>query len=349
MSAALHDPTHHGFASDNISGVHPEVLEAIAVANGGHLISYGADPYTARLQEVVRGHFGDRATAYPVFNGTGANVASLAMLTERWDAVVCAETAHINVDECGAPEKLAGVKLLPVPAPDGKLTPELVARYAWGFGEEHHAQPAVVSVAQSTEVGTAYSPDELRALAEAAHDKGMSLHVDGSRLGNAAAALGCGLGDLTTAVGVDVLSLGGTKNGLLGAEAVVVLNPDAVRGPLYVRKLLGQLPSKMRFTSAQLIALYEGDLWHRSASHANAMAARLAAGVRDLPGVRLTQDVAVNAVFAVVPPDVADRLRERYFFYDWNASTGEVRWMCSFDTTADDVDEFVSAITAALA
>lgn len=348
MSAPLHDPVRHGFASDNVSGVHTEVLEAVAAANGGHVNSYGADPYTARLQEVIRGHFGDRATAYPVFNGTGANVMSLALLTERWDAAICAETAHVNVDECGAPEKLAGVKLLSVPAPDGKLTPDLVAQRAHGFGVEHHAQPAVVTVAQSTELGTLYTAEELRALADVAHGHGMALHVDGSRLGNAAAALGCGLGDITTAVGVDVLSLGGTKNGLLGAEAVVVLNPDAVRGPLYVRKLLGQLPSKMRFTSAQLIALYEGDLWDRSAAHANAMAARLANGVGDLDGVRITQDVAVNAVFAMVPKDAAAVLREQFFFYDWDEAVGEVRWMCSFDTTEADVDAFVAALAAAL-
>lgn len=348
MPAPLHDPAHHGFASDNISGIHPEVLEAIAAANGGHVISYGADPYTERLQQVVRSHFGERATAYPVFNGTGANVASLAMLTERWDAVICAETAHINVDECGAPEKLAGLKLLTVPTPDGKLTPDLVARHARGFGVEHHAQPTVVSVTQATEVGTLYTADELRALADHAHDHGMALHVDGSRLGNAAAALGVGLGELTSAVGVDVLSLGGTKNGLLGAEAVVVLDPDAVRGPLYLRKMLGQLPSKMRFTSAQLLALYEGDLWYRSAAHANAMAARLADGVRDLPGVRLTRAVTVNAVFAVLPRGVAARLREQYFFYDWDEKTGEVRWMCNFDTTEADVDAFVATLAALL-
>ena len=349
LSAPLHDPARHGFASDNVSGIHPEVLEALAAANGGHVTSYGADPYTARLQEVLRGHFGDRATAYPVFNGTGANVMALALLSDRWGAAICAETAHVNVDECGAPEKLAGVKLLPVPTPDGKLTPELVARQAHGFGVEHHAQPAVVTVAQSTEMGTLYTAEELRALAEQAHGHGMALHVDGSRLGNAAAALGCGLGEITTAVGVDVLSLGGTKNGLLGAEAVVVLNPEAVRGPLYVRKLLGQLPSKMRFTSAQLIALYEGDLWHRSAAHANAMAARLAAGVGELDRVRITQDVAVNAVFAVVPRDAAAVLREKFFFYDWDEAVGEVRWMCSFDTTEADVDDFVATLTDALA
>ena len=348
MPTPLHDPHSHGFASDNISGLHPEVLEAIVAANNGHVASYGADPYTDRLQEVVRGQFGERATAYPVFNGTGANVMSLGLLTERWDAVVCARNAHINSDECGAPEKLVGAKLVPVDTPDGKLTADMVAEHSHGRGDEHHAQATVLSITQSTELGTLYSPEELSSLVRAAHDLGLAVHMDGSRLGNAAAALGCGLAELTTDVGVDVLSLGGTKNGLLGAEAVVVLNPDRVRGPLYLRKLLGQLPSKMRFTSAQLIALYEGDLWRRNAAHANAMARRLADGVQDLPGVTITQEVAVNAVFAIVPKHVAARLRERFFFYDWDALTGEVRWMCSFDTTPSDVDEFVAAIADAL-
>jgi len=349
MLAPLHDPARHGFASDNISGVHPEVLEAIVAANGGHVVSYGEDPYTERLQQVIRRHFGEQATGYPVFNGTGANIMSLAMLTERWDAVICAETAHIHVDECGAPEKLVGVKTLTVETPDGKLTPALVDRRAHGFGVEHHAQPAVVSVAQCTEVGTVYTPEELRTLADHVHALGMHLHIDGSRLANAAVSLGCGLGDLTTAVGADVLSLGGTKNGLLGAEAVIVLNPDVVRGPRYVRKLLTQLPSKMRFISAQLLALYDGDLWQRSAGRANAMAARLAAGVRDLPDVRITQSVDADAVFAILPRQAAERLRKRFFFYDWDEATGEVRWMCTFDTTEADVDAFVAALTDALA
>lgn len=348
MPAPLHDPTNHGFASDNISGIHPEVLEAIAAANIGHVPSYGADPYTARLQDVMRSHFGDHAQTYPVFNGTGANVMALSLLTERWDAVICARTAHINSDECGAPEKLAGLKMVSIDTLDGKLTPELVTRHAGGRGDEHHAQATVVSITQSTEMGTLYSPAELRDLVDTAHGLGLAVHLDGSRLGNAAAALGCGLGDITAAVGLDVLSLGGTKNGLLGAEAVVVLNHDRVRGPLFLRKMLGQLPSKMRFTSAQLIALYEGDLWRRSAAHANAMAARLAAGVANLPQVRITHDVAVNAVFAVLPQQAAARLHGQYFFYDWDVASGEVRWMCSFDTTERDVDGFIAAITEAL-
>ncbi len=337
------------FASDNYAGVHPEVMSAIAAANGDHMVSYGDDPLTERLGEVMRAHFGEQAQVFPVFNGSGANVVSLMAMTDRWDAVVCTESAHINVDECGAPEKLGGIKLLPVDAPDAKLTPELVERKAWGFDDPHHAQPAVVSLTQSTELGTVYTPEEIAAVADQAHAKGMSVQLDGARIANAAASLGLPLRDFTTDAGVDVLSLGGTKNGAMGAEAVVVINPDSVRGVDYVRKLSGQLASKMRYISAQLLALYDGDLWQRSAAHANAMASRLADAVRDLEGVRVTQPTQANAVFAVLPRAVADRLRQRYRFYDWDAATGEVRWMCAFDTTEADVDRFVAALREELA
>lgn len=343
MLGPAHDRTARGFASDNTSGVLPEVVDAIAEANGGHLTSYGDDPYTARLGEVATKVFGEDAAIFPVFNGTGANVVSLALMCERWDAAICAETAHVHVDECGAPERLAGVKLLATPTPDGRLTPELVDRHAHGFGFEHHAQPKVVTITQSTEMGTVYSPEDLAALCRHAHDLGLWVHMDGSRLANAAASLGCTLREITSDVGVDVLSLGGTKVGLMGAEAVVVLNPEAVRGPKYVRKLMGQLPSKMRFISAQLLALYDGDLWRRTAGHANAMATRLADGVRDVAGVQITQPVQSNAVFARLPAAMTAALREQFFFYDWDEATGEVRWMCSFDTTPEDVDAFVAA------
>lgn len=345
----LHDPTVRGFASDNYAGVHPEVLDTLAAANGGHQIAYGEDAWTARFQEVVRDRFGPDAVAYPVFNGTGANVLSLQSMLPRWGAVIAADTAHINTDENGAPERVGGIKILSVPTPDGRLTPELVDREAWGWGDEHRAQPAVVSITQSTELGTCYAPEQIAAIAEHAHRLGMRLHLDGSRLGNAAAALGVPLRALTTDVGVDVLSLGGTKNGLLGAEAVVVLNPEASEGLTYLRKMNMQLASKMRFVSAQLVTLYEGDLWHRSASRANAMAARLAAAVTATPGVRLARPVEANAVFAILDPTVADRLRERFRFYDWDRATGEVRWMCAFDTTEADVDAFVAALGEELA
>jgi threonine aldolase len=340
----LHDPTVRGFASDNYAGVHPEVLAALAAANGGHQTAYGADAYTARLQQVLSDHFGVPVEALPVFNGTGANVLSLQSMLPRWGAVICAESAHINTDENGAPERVGGLKLLTVPTPDGKLTPELVDRQAWGFGDEHRAQPGVVSITQSTEVGTVYTVEEIRAVADHAHALGLRVHMDGSRLSNAAAALDVPLRALTTDAGVDVLSLGGTKNGLLGAEAVVVLDPTASTGLTYLRKVDMQLSSKMRFMSAQLLALFDGDLWLRSARHANAMAMRLHDAVREIPGVTVTNVPQANAVFAVLPPGVADRLRPRFRFYDWNQATGEVRWMCAFDTTEDDVDAFAAAI-----
>lgn len=317
----LHDTAVRGFASDNYSGVHPEILAAIAAANDGHQIAYGEDAYTARLQEVFAHHFGAGAQAFPVFNGTGANVTGLQSMLPRWGAVIAASTAHINVDEGGAPERVAGIKILNVPTDDGKLT-----------------------------------PDEIRALADHAHERGMRLHLDGARLSNAAAALDLPLRAFTTDVGVDVLSFGGTKNGALGGEAVVVLDPAASDGLLFLRKLNMQLASKMRFISAQLIALLEptsdpaGELYLRSARHANAMAQRLRAGVEagladgSIAGVAFTQPTQSNGVFATLPDGVAERLRAAFRFYDWDASRNEVRWMCSFDTTEADVDAFVAEL-----
>lgn len=346
----VHDPGARGFASDNYAGIHPEVLAAIAAANGGHQVAYGEDVFTERLQEVVAAHFGESAEAWPVFNGTGANVVGLQSMLPRWGAVVCAATAHIHTDEAGAPERVAGIKLLPVPTPDGKLTPELLDREAWGFGDEHRAQPLVVSLTQATELGTVYTPEEVRAIADHAHGLGMRVHMDGARLANAAASLGVPLRAFTRDAGVDVLSLGGTKNGAMLGEAVVVLEPSASSGLRYLRKLDMQLASKMRFVSAQLIALFEGDLWLRNASHANAMAQRLRAGIEAglvsgaISGVTLTQETQANGVFATLPDGVADALRKEFRFYDWDAAANEVRWMCSFDTTSDDVDALVGAI-----
>lgn len=346
----IHDPSIRGFASDNYSGVHDDVLAAIASANGGHQVAYGEDEYTARLQDVFAHHFGEGVEAFPVFNGTGANVTGLQSMLPRWGAVIAASTAHINVDEGGAPERVAGIKILTVPTDDGKLTPELVDREAWGWGDEHRAQPLVVSITQSTELGTLYSPDEIRALAEHAHERGMRLHLDGARISNAAAALDLPLRAFTRDVGVDVLSFGGTKNGAMLGEAIVVLDTAASEGLTYLRKLNMQLASKMRFVSAQLIALLEGDLWLRNASHANGMARRLRAGVEagladgSIRGVTFTQPTQANGVFATLPDGVADRLRQSFRFYDWDAARNEVRWMCSFDTTEADVDAFVAAI-----
>jgi threonine aldolase len=351
----LHDPDWRSFASDNYAGVHPEVLAAIAAANGGHQVAYGEDQYTARLRDVVRAQFGERAEVFPVFNGTGANVVSLTSVLPRWGAVVAAQTAHINTDEAGAPERMTGIKLLTVPTPDGKLTPDLVAREAWGWGDEHRAQPLAVSITQTTELGTLYRPDEVRAICDFAHDRGMAVHMDGSRLWNAAAALGVPLRDITSDAGVDILSLGGTKNGLLGVEAVVVLDPERATGLVYLRKLTMQLTSKMRFAAAQLLALFDDDLGLRSAAHANAMTARLRtaleAGIADgaLPGLAFTQDSPANAIFATLPVDAADRIRARVRFYDWDRARGEVRWMTAWDTTEADVDRFAAAIGQELA
>lgn len=348
MTGSRHDAVRHDFASDNYAGVHPEVLQALLEANDGHVPAYGRDPYTERLQEVVAGHFGPGAQAYPVFTGTAANVLSLQALLPPWGAVVCTETAHIHTDENGAPERVGGIKLLTVRSADGRLTPELLHEQAWGFGDEHRAQPCAVSLTQSTELGTVHTPEQVRAVADAAHALGMAVYMDGARLSNAAAGLGLPLRAFTTDAGVDVLSLGGTKNGLLAAEAVVVLDPARVTGLAYLRKMDMQLASKMRFLSAQLVALYEGDLWLRSARHANAMAARLCESLAELPQVRITRPVQANAVFAVLPPGVADRVREQVRFYDWDRRTGEVRWMCAFDTTEDDVAALVAAVRAAL-
>ncbi|WP_309123776.1 low specificity L-threonine aldolase [Arthrobacter sp.] len=343
-TARLHDPNVRGFASDNYSGVHPEVLAALAAANGGHQVAYGEDVYTQRLQELMQQQFGEGTVAYPVFNGTGANVLSLQSLLPRWGAVICAKTAHINVDENGAPERIGGMKLLAVPTPDGKLTPELIDLEAWGWGDEHRAQPLAVSITQTTELGTLYTPEEVRAIADHVHARGMHLHMDGARIANAAAALDMPLRSFTRDAGVDILSFGGTKNGIMFGECVVVLNPAAATGLEYLRKMNMQLASKMRFVSAQLVALLEDGLWLRSATHANAMAARLTAAVSTIDGVQLTQPTTANAVFAILPPEAADRVREQFRFYDWDQATGEVRWMCTFDTTEADVDAFAEAI-----
>jgi threonine aldolase len=336
-----------GFASDNQAGVHPEVMEAIAAANEGHAAAYGGDPWTARAQQRFREHFGPAAQAFPVFNGTGANVLCLEALTRPWQGVVCARSAHLNVDECGAPER-AGRKLLVVDTPDGRLTPEHVAPLLVRIGDEHVVQPRVISITQNTELGTVYAPDAIAELADWAHRHGMLLHVDGARLCNAAAALDVPLRALTTDAGVDALSFGGTKNGSMGAEAVVLLRDEIADGFRYRRKQAMQLASKMRYVSAQLDALLTGDLWRRAAAHANAMARRLADAVGHLPGLQITQPVEANAVFAILAPAVTERLQRDWPFYVWDDNTGEVRWMCAWDTTPEDVDAFAADIEAAL-
>lgn len=335
-----------GFASDNEAGAHPAVLAAVADANRGHQPAYGRDAHTARLNEVVKGHFGPGAVGFPVLTGTGANVLAVQALSPRWGAVICAGSAHLATSEGTAPEAVAGLHVITAPTPDGRLTPDLVRRHADGIGQLNAAQPSVVSVSQVTEVGTTYTPDQLAALADCAHDLGLALHVDGARLANAAAHLGVGLRTLITEPGVDVVSLGGTKNGLLFGEAVVIPrgadHPAAVTALPFLQKRATQLLSKMRFVSAQLVALYEDDLWLRLAAHANAMAARLAAGIENRNGIRVVYPVESNAVFVEMAETDAARVRRSFAFHDWE---GDVRrLMCSFDTTPEDVDAFLEAL-----
>ncbi len=336
-----------GFASDNNAGAHPEVLAALAEANAGHATAYGDDPWTARAEELLRAHFGEQAVSYLVFNGSAANVLCFRALCRPWQSVICTAQAHVNVDEGGAPESLAGVKLQAVTTHDAKLTPEHVEWQLGRLGDQHAVQPRVVSVTQSTELGTRYTPNELRALAHFAHERGLLLHVDGARLANAAAGLDVSLREITTDVGVDAVSFGGTKNGLLMGEAVVFCDPAHAEGFAFLRKQTLQLASKGRFLAAQFVALLEGDLWRRSAAHANAMAQRLADALLAVSGVRLTQPVQANGVFAILPPGTSERVRRDWRFYTWDQATGEVRLMCSWDTTPAEVDAFAAAVAHA--
>jgi len=336
------------FASDNSAGIHPEVLAAIAAANEGHALAYGADPWTAAAMRLLEAEFGD-VEALLVFGGTGANVVGLDALLRPHEAVLCASTAHIYVDECGAPERFLGVKLVPLPAPDGKLTPAAILGALTGIGAQHHVQPRVISISQTTEYGTVYRPEELRALATVARDHDLLLHMDGARLANAAAALDVPLRALTADVGVDVLSFGGTKNGAMGAEAVVYFDRARATWARYGRKQAMQLPSKMRFVAAQFQALLRDGLWRRNALHANRMAKLLAELALAVPGVTLTQPVEANAVFARLPQARFASLTAAGDPTVWNAAALEVRWMCAFDTTEDDVRKFTAELRASLA
>jgi threonine aldolase len=333
------------FASDNNASVHPEVLQALADANRGHVIGYGDDPYTARSVAKFREHFGD-VEVFFVFNGTGANVLSLQALTRSFHAVLSTETAHIHTDECGAPEKFTGCKIVVVPTALGKLTVENVAHHYHGIGDPHHVQPRVVSITQATELGTVYQPDEIRALAEFCHAHDMFLHVDGARIANAAVSLGLDLCQITGDLGVDALSFGGTKNGLMGAEAVVFFRRELAQNFLYWRKQSMQLASKMRFLAVQFETLLTGDLWRRGAQQANRMARLLAEKLRTIAQVTIVYPVEANGVFAKIPKAAIPIIQERYFFYVWDAEQGVVRWMCSFDTTEQDVEDFVACVAS---
>ena len=340
-------PRRH-FASDNLAGAHPAVLAAVAAANAGHARAYGDDPLTTTVIARFRALLGAEVEPFLVFAGTAANVTGLATRLRPYEAVITTSVSHLSVDECGAIERFAGSKLLLVDSPDGKLTPAMVRSRTGGKGVPHHVQAAAVSLTQSTEYGAVYTPAEVRAVAEAAHAEGLLVHMDGARLANAVAALGVPVRDVTFGAGVDILSFGGTKNGALGAEAVVFRDAALADGYGFVRKQGMQLASKHRFLAAQFEALLSDGLWLESATHANAMAARLAARVRDVPGVRITQPVQANVVFAVIPPAAVAPLTEDFLFYVWNEATGEVRWMCSWDTTPEDVDGFAAAVRQAM-
>lgn len=340
------------FASDNVAGVAPEILESLARIGGGTALPYGDDPVTARLADVVRAEFGARAEVLPVFNGTGANVVALQALLPRWGAAICARQAHINTDEGAAPERLGSLKLLPRPTADGKLTVDDVEAERRATGFVHAAQPLAVSLTESTEVGTVYTPAEIAAVAERAHAAGMGVHLDGARLANAAATLGVGLGELTAAAGVDVVSLGGTKNGAMAAEAVVVIDPDRVAGVDYIRKYSMQLASKQRYVSAQLLELFGTDLWRRNAERANAQAARLGRRLAEVDGIRLSRPTEVNAVFPEIDAAILAELRRRYLVHTWDAAadgTPVARLMCSFDTRDEQIDELVETARRASA
>ena len=332
------------FASDNNAGIHPDVLKAISAANRGHVVGYGDDAYTDAAVRKFKEHFGPDIEVFIVFNGTAANCLSLKALTDSYHAVICAEAAHIYTDECGAPEKFTGCKLIPLPASDGKLTVEAVRDAYHGIGDQHHVQPRVVSVTQATEMGTVYKPREVRDLARFAHEHNMFLHMDGARIANAAVSLGLTLREATRDLGVDVLSFGGTKNGAMGAEAVVFFDRRLGRDFLYRRKQGMQLASKMRFISAQFEALLSNHLWRENAEHANQMAALLEQAVRKIPRVKIIHKVEANGVFVQIPRQAIAKLQKRYFFYVWNEEQSVVRWMCSFDTTEDDVKQFAKFV-----
>ncbi len=336
--------TMKALASDNYSGVHPEIMEALAKANLEHMGSYGNDPITARTKKLFEKLFGEGTEVLFVYNGTGANVVSLSLLTKSFNSIICSDLAHINVDESTAPERLLGCKLVDVQSVHGKITPEIVEQKIIRIGDQHHPQPKVISISQTTEYATVYSIDEIKVLSALAKKHNMYLHMDGSRISNAAVSLGKDFRAFTRDAGVDVLSFGGTKNGLMFGEAVVIFNPDLAKDAYYLRKQGMQLHSKMRFISAQFESLLSNDLWKRNATHSNAMAKRLEKGLRDIPNVRITQSVDANGVFAILPAGSLEELQNELFFYVWNEQTNEVRLMCSFDTKEDEIDRFVKKL-----
>lgn len=337
-----------GFGSDNFSGVLPEVFKALEEAAYGHQHSYGEDIYTQKAVQDFKKIFGENIEVFFVYNGTGANVLSLSAFTRSYQAIICAESAHINTDECGAIEKQNGCKLLTVPTFDGKLTTGLIANHIHGFGDQHHVQPGMVSITQCTELGTVYTPEEIREICAYAHAHGMYVHMDGARLANAIAYIGCNPREITADAGIDVLSFGGTKNGMMFGEAVIFFHTPVTAEVKYLRKQLMQLHSKSRFIAAQFSAVLHDDLWLKTASHANRMAQMLAGEAAKIPGIKITQQVEGNEVFAIIPREKTQVLQQECFFYIWDEHASEVRWVCSFDTTESDIIGFINLLRAKL-
>ena len=333
-----------GFASDNNAGVHPDIMKEIMSANKGHEVGYGNDTYTLEAISLFKEQLGSETEIFFVFTGTAANVLCLSGIMRSWNSVIAASTAHIETDECGAPEKFIGCKVLAVDTPDGKLTVELIKRHMHGFDFEHHAQPKVISITQATEMGTIYTVQEIKSIADYAHSEGLFLHMDGARLANAAVTLNVGFREMTVDAGVDVLSFGGTKNGMMMGEAVCFLRPGLSHDFKYMRKQSMQLASKMRFISAQYIGYFRDDLWKKCAFHSNAMATLLAGELQKIPGITITQKVQANGVFVIIPHDVAEKVMEKYFFYPWDEKKCEYRLMTSWDTEQEDIEGFISVL-----
>ena len=332
------------FASDNNSGVHPLVMDALMKANTGHAVGYGDDPWTKEATEIVKKQFKNACDALFVLNGTGSNTMALQMMTRPYHIIFCAETGHIAVDECGAPSKGTGCFMRTIPTPDGKLTPELLKPFMINFGVEHHSQPGAIYISQCTELGTIYTPEEVRALCDFAHEHGLLVHMDGARISNAAAALGVSLDEVSGACGVDTLTLGGTKNGLMGAECVVIFNPDLVKEARYARKQACQLASKMRYVSCQFTAFLTDELWLKCATHANRLAQKLHDALSAMPDVKFTQKMESNQLFFIMPKEKEEKLHEKYYFYYWNEAIGEMRLVTSWDTTEEDVDGLIEYV-----
>jgi len=333
-----------GFASDNNAGVHPEIFSGLLAANTGHAVGYGADKYTEAAIKAFREHLGEDAEVFFVFTGTGANVLGLSAVTRSWNSVIAASSAHLEQDECGAPEKFLGCKVLTVDSPDGKINSRMIGTHLHGFDFEHHSQPKVVSITQATEMGTVYTAAEIRDLADFVHSKGLYLHMDGARIANAAVSLGQSFREFTTDAGVDVLSFGGTKNGMMFGEAVCFLKKGLASDFKYMRKQSMQLASKMRFISAQFIAYFRDELWKRSAAHANEMAKLMGERLAGISEIQITQKIESNGIFVIIPDSVAERVQKQYFFYPWNEKISEYRLMTSWDTSKEDIEGFVGLL-----